>query len=142
MYSARELAFEAWESLLVKHCSCTGSRHPVMRLLSPRGLLAFSNVSSLASATINLTLPFSSVKPGETYELGWRQDKNHVSTSAVTSTKVHMSTLHADDITLQSLELLLVRQTDSGWNAIDKLWDKQSVCCARRRLQMDNQERV
>jgi len=60
---------------VIKHIAPT-----TMKLLSFSGtILAFTSLSSLASATINLTFPFFSVTPGQTYELAWTQDTNYVS---------------------------------------------------------------
>lgn len=41
-------------------------------------VLALTSLTSLASAKLDLTFPFSSVTAGETYELGWMQDANYV----------------------------------------------------------------
>lgn len=65
-------------------------------------VLALTSLTSLASAKLDLTFPFSSVTAGETYELGWMQDANY------------------------TLELLLIRDDNGqGWSPVDKLWDNK-----------------
>jgi len=53
-------------------------------------LLALTSLSSLACATLTTEFPFSSVKPGETYELEWTQDVNYVSHACSSQPSSHL----------------------------------------------------